>query len=143
MLQTNSALQKSIKAFNTEKSVNIVETPDEICASLELLKIIHQCNNKHGWTLLIAPDHIPNKDMLESSTIDSSKLLVIRNKHIVDLEYVLNSALNNGNFAAVITWTGIISKETIQTMHFNQRNIPLFCFIEADKNTCTIEKIKC
>ncbi len=141
MLQTTAVLPSSVKKVDAPKAVNFVETPDEICASLELLKIIHQCNHKQGWTLLIAPDHIPNKDMLEASSIDSSKLLVIRKKHIVDLEYVLNSALNNGNFAAVITWTGITNSELLSQMHLSQTDISLYCFTETSSKACTIERI--
>ncbi|WP_138480446.1 SulA-like leucine-rich domain-containing protein [Pseudoalteromonas phenolica] len=141
MLQTTAVLPSSVKKVDAVKAINFVETPDEVCASLELLKIIHQCNNKQGWTLLIAPDHIPNKDMLEASSIDSSKLLVIRKKHIVDLEYVLNSALNNGNFAAVITWTGITDPEQLSQMHLSQTDISLYCFTETCSKVCTIERI--
>jgi cell division inhibitor SulA len=141
MLQTTTVLPSSVKKVDAATAVNFVDTPDEICASLELLKIIHQCNHKQGWTLLIAPDHIPNKDMLEASSIDSSKLLVIRKKHIVDLEYVLNSALNNGNFAAVIAWTGVTNAEMLSQMHLSQTDISLYCFTENSGKACTIERI--
>lgn len=140
MLQTTRVLPNSVEKAETSKTVNFVETPDEICASLELLKIIHQCNHKQGWTLLIAPDHIPNKDMLEASSIDSSKLLVIRKKHIVDLEYVLNSALNNGNFAAVITWTDITNEQQLSQMCLSQTDISLYCFTQTNNKMCTIER---
>jgi cell division inhibitor SulA len=138
MLQTTCGLPNSVQTKQPSNTVNFVETPDEICASLELLKIIHQCNHKQGWTLLIAPDHIPNKDMLEASSIDSSKLLIIRKKHIVDLEYVLNSALNNGNFAAVITWTDITDAQQLSQMRLRQTDIALYCFTQTNNKACTM-----
>jgi cell division inhibitor SulA len=79
--------------------------------------------------------------MLEACSIDSSKLLIIRKKHIVDLEYVLNSALNNGNFAAVITWTDITNAEQLSQMHLSKTDISLYCFTQTSNKACTIEHI--
>ncbi|BBN81210.1 hypothetical protein PA25_11950 [Pseudoalteromonas sp. A25] len=121
---------------------HVVKTSDDICASLELLKIVHQCNQKKGWTLLIAPDNVPNKAMMDSCSIDASKLLVIRKKHILDLNYVLTSALNNGNFAAVITWTDILSPSELATMRLPSSNTEIYCFSKTvDKETCTISTL--
>lgn len=130
MLQTNTILHTNTDIQTTPSQVKYIETADEICASLELLKVIHQCNQKQGWTLLIAPENVPNKAMLASCSIDSSKLLVIRQKHIVNLEYVLNAALNNGNFSAVITWTNITSKAQLESMQLNTAKASLYCFTE-------------
>jgi cell division inhibitor SulA len=100
---------KSYQQDDQSDCVNVVQIEDEISATFELLKVLHQYNSLNAWTLLIAPDHVPSKALLDSCSIDTSKLLVIRQKHLVNIEYVLSSALHNGNFAAVITWTDIIN----------------------------------
>ncbi|WP_462164115.1 SulA-like leucine-rich domain-containing protein [Pseudoalteromonas xiamenensis] len=129
MLQPISITQVKSYRSDNENPVQIIYTEDEISASLELLKVLHTCNQKHGWTLLIAPDNVPNKMMLQSCSIDSSKLLVIRQKHLVNLPYVLNSALHNGNFAAVITWTDILKPSELETLHISPSNkTQLYCF---------------
>ncbi|CAH9051697.1 hypothetical protein PSECIP111951_01622 [Pseudoalteromonas holothuriae] len=143
MLHTSSVLSVSsglskVSATNHHH----VKIEDDICASLELLKIVHQRNQKKGWTLLIAPDNIPSKSMMDSCSVDASKLLVIRRKHIVDLNYVLTSALNNGNFAAVITWVDILGPSELENMHLPNSNTDIFCFSKAkQQETCTIPEL--
>ncbi|NOU50909.1 hypothetical protein HG263_10240 [Pseudoalteromonas sp. JBTF-M23] len=140
MLHASSVLRISSELPQASvTNQHLVHTADDICASLELLKIIHQCNQKKGWTLLIAPDNIPNKAMMDSCSIDASKLLVIRKKHIVDLNYVLTSALNNGNFAAVITWTDILLPSELKTMSLPNSSTEIYCFSKAtNQEACTI-----
>lgn len=135
MLQPITVTQVKSYHSTSENQIELIFTEDEISASLELLKVLHNCNQKHGWTLLIAPDNVPNKSMLQSCSIDSSKLLVIRQKHLVNLPYVLNSALNNGNFAAVITWTDIIKPNMLDSLNLSSSNkTKLFCFSKHVEN---------
>lgn len=121
---------KSYQQDNLSSSVNVIQIEDEISATFELLKVLHHYNSQNAWTLLIAPDHVPSKALLDSCSIDTSKLLVIRQKHLVNLEYVLNSALHNGNFAAVITWTDIVKGNQLADLSLNleQASAKLYCF---------------
>ncbi|MEI8642417.1 SulA-like leucine-rich domain-containing protein [Pseudoalteromonas sp. Hal099] len=121
---------KSYQQHDESESVNLIKVEDEISATFEMLKVLHQYNSSNAWTLLIAPDHVPSKALLDSCSIDTSKLLVIRQKHLVNLEYVLNSALHNGNFAAIITWTDIVSEQQLVnlSLNLNKRSAKLFCF---------------
>ena len=80
---------KSYQQHDESESVNLIKVEDEISATFEMLKVLHQYNSSNAWTLLIAPDHVPSKALLDSCSIDTSKLLVIRQKHLVNLEYVL------------------------------------------------------
>ncbi|WP_404340444.1 SulA-like leucine-rich domain-containing protein [Pseudoalteromonas mariniglutinosa] len=128
---------RTVKSYQQDKqsaAVNVIQIEDEISATFELLKVLHHYNNQNAWTLLIAPDHVPSKALLDSCSIDTSKLLVIRQKHLVNLEYVLSSALHNGNFAAVITWTDIVKDKQISEMALNleQASARFYCFT---KNT--------
>ncbi|KAF7773971.1 hypothetical protein PCIT_a0334 [Pseudoalteromonas citrea] len=89
--------------------------------------------------MLIAPENIPNKAVLDSCSIDSSKLLVIKQKHISNLQYVLNAASSNGNFAAIITWTNIATAAQLDDMKLNLVDTELFCFSKVQgKDMCTI-----
>lgn len=129
MLQTTLATKKSLKKTNNHSSsIKYIKNEDEISASMELLKIIYNSNQKLGWTLLIAPDNTPSKSILESCSIDSSKLLVIRKKHITDIEYVLNSAIANGNFSAIVTWMDVIGKEQLNRLNIKPLNLDFYCF---------------
>ncbi|MEI5638893.1 MULTISPECIES: hypothetical protein [unclassified Pseudoalteromonas] len=131
MLQANTYLtpvKPTTKAVNNHLDV-VVE--DEIVASLELMKVLHKCQNKEGWTLLVAPDNVPNKSLLESTSIDVGKLLIIRKKHIYDLQYVLNSAIGNGNFAAVVLWTDIANTDMLAQMNLPQTEVSIHCFQSA------------
>jgi cell division inhibitor SulA len=139
MLHTNINTPRLLSDRARHSNVNIVRTVDDINANLELLKIIHLCNKKHGWILLIAPENIPNKAVLESCSIDSSKLIVIKQKHISDLQYVLNAALSHGNFAAIITWTKMTTATQLDNMNLNTSDTELFCFSDVQgKDKCTI-----
>ena len=121
---------KSYQQGDQSDCVNVVQIEDEISATFELLKVLHQYNSLNAWTLLIAPDHVPSKALLDSCSIDTSKLLVIRQKHLVNIEYVLSSALHNGNFAAVITWTDIINNQQLSQLSLNlsHTRTKLYCF---------------
>ncbi len=131
MLHSNTLLQPNNSTYYTLNEINNVIVEDEIVASLELLKVLHKCQHKQGWTLLVAPDNVPNKSLLESASVDASKLLVIRQKHIYDLEYVLKSAISNGNFAAVVIWIDITSVQTINKMELPVSDVAIHCFQSA------------
>ncbi|KPZ52147.1 SulA-like leucine-rich domain-containing protein [Pseudoalteromonas sp. P1-25] len=128
---------KSYQQHDENELVNLIKVEDEISATFEMLKVLHQYNSSNAWTLLIAPDHVPSKALLDSCSIDTSKLLVIRQKHLVNLEYVLNSALHNGNFAAIITWTGIVSEQQLVnlSLNLNKRSAKLFCLTKKTNTT--------
>lgn len=128
MLRNDASLIATPTTYNAANRINEVWVEDEITASLALLKVLHTCQNKHAWTLLIAPDNVPNKSLLESGSVDTSKLLVIRKKHIYDLEYVLKSAISNGNFASVVLWKDFSSAKAIKEMQLPASNVIIHCF---------------
>ncbi len=131
MLQSiNIRTVKSYQDDIESRAVNVVEIEDDISATFELLKILHNYNSQNRWTLLVAPDHVPSKSLLDSCSIDTSKLLVIRQKHLVNLEYVLSSALCNGNFAAVITWTDMLNDALLNSLEqtLERASATLYCF---------------
>tara|TARA_B100001063_G_scaffold243605_1_gene274617 strand:+ start:2998 stop:3441 length:444 start_codon:yes stop_codon:yes gene_type:complete len=137
---------RTVKSYQQDElsdCVNVIQIEDEISATFELLKVLHQYNSLSAWTLLIAPDHVPSKALLDSCSIDTSKLLVIRQKHLVNLEYVLLSALYNGNFAAVITWTDMLNNQLLAdlSLDLNKTTTKLYCFTK-NSNVIDVPSLK-
>lgn len=100
--------------------LKVINVQDDIQETLALIEILqkHTCENK--WTLLLAPDAVPSKTLLESLSIDHSKLLIIRQRHLINIEYVVKSALKNGNFGAVVSWTNMLDEVTLSALYANQ-----------------------
>ncbi|WP_125718720.1 SulA-like leucine-rich domain-containing protein [Pseudoalteromonas rubra] len=138
MLHTQVQNLSSHKTRSADKRYQLVHAEDDIISSLELLKILYRCNSLHRWTLLIAPDNIPSKALLDTSSIDSSKLLVLRQRHLINLEYVINSALCKGNFAAVITWTDIVSEQQLARFKLVDSDTELFCFTRTSGHEASV-----
>ncbi|MCF2908133.1 hypothetical protein L1285_07335 [Pseudoalteromonas sp. DL2-H2.2] len=138
MLHTQVQNISSHKTRSADKRYQLVHAEDDIISSLELLKILYRCNSLHRWTLLIAPDNIPSKALLDTSSIDSSKLLVLRQRHLINLEYVINSALCKGNFAAVITWTDIVSEQQLARFKLVDSDTELFCFTRTSGHEASV-----
>ncbi|TMP32330.1 SulA-like leucine-rich domain-containing protein [Pseudoalteromonas rubra] len=138
MLHTQVQNISSSKTNSADKRYQLVYAEDDIVSSLELLKILYRCNSLHKWTLLIAPDNIPSKALLDTSSIDSSKLLVLRQRHLINLEYVINSALCKGNFAAVVTWTDIVSEQQLARFKLIDSDTELFCFTRTTGHAISV-----
>ena len=128
----------TIKSYSNKHNLNkvkVINVEDDISASFELLKILHTHNLTSGWTLLLAPDLIPSKSFLDSCSIDTGKLLVIRQKHLSNLDYVLNAALNNGNFSAVVAYTDIVEASQLSSIieKASCNKTALYCFSSNTK----------
>ncbi|MDK2598052.1 MULTISPECIES: SulA-like leucine-rich domain-containing protein [Pseudoalteromonas] len=128
MLPITPNVKTQSSSISHASSLNILDAYDETTTSNELLKILSRCNSKAGWTLLIAPDQVFSKSMLDGYNIDVNKLLVLKQKDLINLEHTLDSALSNGNFAAVITWPGILTKKQIEYRSLNHSKTALYCF---------------
>lgn len=124
---------RSVKGYSTNTQqpvVSIIEVADEISESFEFCKILQQHMQCNKWVLLLAPDHVPSKHLLDSLSIDRKKLLVIRQKHLANLPYVLNAALRNGNFSAVVSWTNLLDETQLTSLLAQSAgiNTPLYHF---------------
>ncbi|KZN50356.1 SulA-like leucine-rich domain-containing protein [Pseudoalteromonas luteoviolacea] len=133
MLHISANLNTYSENVNHYQSFNVLDAIDEQSINDMLLQILYRCNSKAGWTLLIAPDHVVNKSMLDSYDIDANKLLVLKQRDLINLEHTLDSALSNGNFAAVITWPGILSHKQIEHRSLSKSKTILYCFKNSDK----------
>ncbi|KZN65489.1 hypothetical protein N473_12315 [Pseudoalteromonas luteoviolacea CPMOR-1] len=128
MLHISTNVNSQLKSINQYDSFNVLDADDVQSTNDMLLKVLYQCNAIAGWTLLIAPDHAVNKTMLDSYGININKLLVLKQRDLINLEHTLDRALSNGNFAAVITWPGVLSQKQIEHRSLSCSKTALYCF---------------
>lgn len=136
---------RSVKGYSSnthQPIVSIIEVADEISESFEFCKILQQHMQCNKWVLLLAPDHVPSKHLLDSLAIDRKKLLVIRQKHLANISYVLNAALRNGNFSAVVSWTNLLDDTQLNNLltHSAGINTPLYHFKKVACNTKQVKQ---
>ena len=145
MLHTQTVnTRQVVNCHNTElNKVKVINIQDGIQETLALIEILqkHTCENK--WTLLLAPDNVPSKSLLESLSIDHSKLLVIRQRHLINIEYVVTSALKNGNFGAVVSWTNMLDEVTLGSLAANQGQFNGHFYHFASSKTVTQSQSIC
>ncbi len=134
---------KNYDAATSSSPFHLVEVEDDISASFELLKLLHNTSQQPGWTLLLAPDAVPTKTVLNSCAIDPSKLLVIRQRHLCNIKHVVKSALLNGNFSALIAWQGILSNPQLEALeqYVETSQAQFYCFTQANNNSSETEQL--
>lgn len=112
-------LETSVNPLN-KSPFGVVHQPskqiDEIDFHLELIKIIKRYEACHGWTLLIAPDHLPNKSVLKSCSVNLDKVLIVHKKHCQDVKLVANQALHHDNCSAVVICNDLIDAQDIEKL---------------------------
>lgn len=123
------------------KSIEWVHTEDDIIAAFKMLKIVEQYEQSNGWVLLIAPNNVPSKHLLETTSVNTDKLLVLREKHISDLAHVLHCALYNGKFSAVITWNNIVSPSQLAQLNTEKAAAKYYCFTERLEQSTSMSKM--
>lgn len=94
-----------------------VTTPDELTASFELIKILQQFTHTNRWTLLIAPEHIPDKTLLDCCSIDMERVLVVHEKQISNTLATIENALSHATCSAVIAWCGNIKQNKLAAIN--------------------------
>ena len=82
---------------------------DDIDMHFELIKIIKRYEFCVGWTLLIAPDHLPKKDILVSCSVNLEKVLIVKRKHCNKVLDAAKRALKHDNCSAMVIWDDMIS----------------------------------
>ena len=84
-------------------------SPDDIDEHFELIKIIKRYEYCSGWTLLIAPDHLPKKDVLQSCSINLDKVLIVRKKYCRHVLDCAERALRHDNCSALVIWDHLLT----------------------------------
>ena len=105
-----------INRKNTFYSQKVPNDVGEIAQHIELIRIIKRYEYCHGWTLLIAPDHLPKKDMLIQAGINLDKVLIIHKKHCNDLLFKAYQALRQDNFSALVIWDNLMTDNEVKLL---------------------------
>ncbi len=84
----------------------------------ELLFIIQQHQQQSGWVLLLAPNQLPDKSTFTGFDVDMSKVLMIQQKQISNIDTVLSDALSSSTCSAVVVWQDQFSDSSLQ--HYQQ-----------------------
>lgn len=85
------------------------QVEQELDAHHELIKIISRYQSCHGWTLLIAPNHLPNKATLKAAGINLEKVLIVHKKNCPDVLFSAYKAIKNDNCSALVIWEELVS----------------------------------
>ena len=104
-------MQKIHKLVNHEQITNDYsqQIEHELDAHQELIKIISRYQGCHGWTLLIAPNHLPNKATLKAAGINLEKVLILHKKNCPDVLFSAYQAIKNDNCSALVIWEELVS----------------------------------
>lgn len=103
MLKMNKLLNNAI----LQSQMSPVE--QEVDEHFELIKIIQRYQQCHGWTMLVSPNHLPNKAHLKEAGINLDKVLVVHKKNCPDVLFSAYQALKNDNCSALVIWEELIS----------------------------------
>jgi len=79
----------------------------------ELVFILRQHQHQSGWVLLVAPNQLPDKSRLAACGVDVSRLLLIQQKQISNIDTVLRHALASSTCAAVVVWQDQFGAESL------------------------------
>jgi cell division inhibitor SulA len=86
-----------------------VVTTSSIDTHIELIKIIKRYENYPGWTLLIAPEKLPDRQFLKSCDLNLDKVLTIRKKCCRSAFELAKQAISFDNCAVLVIWDNTIS----------------------------------
>ena len=98
-------------------------TKDDIDSHFELIKIIKRYECCSGWTLLIAPDHLPKKEVLLSCSINLDKVLIVHKKHCQDVLNCANRALRHDNCSALVIWSDLLTGTEVANLQGQARSV--------------------
>lgn len=104
-------MEKLNKLLNTNGLTKpyTAQVEQELDAHQELIKIISRYQACHGWTLLIAPNHLPNKSTLKAAGINLEKVLILHKKNCPDVLFSAYQAIKNDNCSALVIWEELVS----------------------------------
>lgn len=88
-----------------EQTVNA----DLVDTHLELLKIIKRYEFSDGWTLLIAPEKLPDRQILDSCSINLNKVLTVHKRFCKSAFELAKKAIFFDNCAVLVIWDDSIS----------------------------------
>lgn len=112
-------MNKLESIVNTSIGVSELDTSleQQLDTHQELIKIISRYQYCHGWTLLIAPNHLPNKATLKAAGLNLEKVLIVHKKNCPDVLFSAYQAIKNDNCSALVIWEELVSNVEWQLLH--------------------------
>jgi len=107
---------------------------DELNLHYELIKIIKRFEYCSGWTLLVAPDHLPKKEILKRYDVNLDKVLIVHKKHCSDILFTAYQGLRNENCSALVIWDGLITKSEYTLLNAKAKKVNSALYL-INKNT--------
>ena len=104
-----SDIVKPITCNQSKIFSHMIKTDDELSESFELIKILRLYQQSNRWTLLIAPQNIPDKALLDCCSVDMDRVLVVREKQISSVLAAIENALSHATCSAVVAWCNNIN----------------------------------
>lgn len=92
----------------TQGNSNLI-SKDIIDTHLELIKIIKRYEFSAGWTLLIAPEQLPDKHIMNSCSVNLDKVLTVKRKYCRSAFELAKQAISYDNCAVLVIWDNTIS----------------------------------
>ena len=127
--------------YNTKRNelsqsvlTNTNNKQDELNLHYELIKIIKRFEYCSGWTLLIAPDHLPKKEILKRYDVNLEKVLIVHKKHCSDILFTAYQGLRNENCSALVIWDGLITKSEYALLRAKAKTVHSALYL-INKNT--------
>ncbi len=124
--QTIGSYQQSLGQY-----IHFVSAVDKLSEAFELIKILRQHQHSNRWTLLIAPQNIPDKALLDCCSVDMNHVLVVHEKQITSIMATIENALLGSTCSAIVAWGNQWSINSGQLEHINQLAKKSHCLFYA------------
>lgn len=115
-LPTTAGAKVDKKASNDKGYSHLVTTQDSLSESFELIKILRSHQYSGRWTVLIAPQNIPDKALLQCCSVDMGKVLVVHARQNTDVLATVENALSQSTCSAVVAWSELLPQQNFKQL---------------------------
>ena len=128
-------MQRVHKLLNEAESTATYseQIEQELDAHQALIKIISRYQSCYGWTLLIAPNHLPNKATLKAAGINLEKVLILHKKNCPDVLFSAYQAIKNDNCSALVIWEELVSSVEWQLLESRSKTSATHLYLLNNK----------
>lgn len=116
-MRTNEIFPKQLP---TGTRINTIDVSSKVSKNMELhfelAKIIRRYEQCSGWTMLIAPEGLPNKQVMQEYQVSLDKVLTIPKKDCSNELATAYQALKFDNCSALVIWDNDLSTTEIKLL---------------------------
>lgn len=115
---SNSTNSNTSQRFDTATvNSHFIVSDDSLSESFELIKILRSHQHSGRWTVLIAPQNIPDKALLNCCSVDMGQVLVVHAKQTQDVLATVENALRQSTCSAVVAWCDQLPIERVKQIN--------------------------